>query len=526
MTYPALTKQSANREISEENNKLGFLFGKFVDISVTSNSRATFYNSKDEQIEAATQLHKEFLDNDRLLYSLSLLLPGTTDFSIMTGINMLLSNPLQRGGQYDIIGEKKLIAWMVQNLPPQRMLKLFCGLKEVKVNNSRTRKIILSVLLNSPKLELWSVKYRTKLRISLCHAWGKRTAGIIGSILSRGMDEWAEKEYAIIKKNINFYFEDESIGKKVYECVRFILGNEENLRLPLLKSFAGSKSKIESGRLLPYEVLEGIRSTFHPSVENKYILELTKNKLTDGQKISMQRKSIKSGIEVEFNPDSYDSTRLYLYAYEMGMTEQIRESLSKKASDSAYLFNLSEKKTGILLDCSESMMGSETQKMRPMAAALSLRDVIVKASGESVVFYCGGSIDEESGLVTPSGNTSLAEGFVELLCRDPEVIFIISDGYENSPAGRLDEVIGAALNIGINPKVIHYSPVMASETHGIRELSGKIRTLPFSSPQSSATGLLKEAFASEPESALKILLEYVKPNLVKAKIDNKLLLGV
>ncbi len=526
MTYPVLTKERMNRELSGENEKLAFLFGKFTDVSLTSNSRATFYNSEQEQIQASIRLHEEFLNYDRLLYSLCLMLPGTTDFSMMTGVRLLLSNPLSKSGKSDFIGEKKLITWLVQSLPPQRMIKLFDSFRAMKINNARTRSIILWVLLNSRKLELWSVKYRSKIKVVLYHTWGKRTAGIIVSILSKRIENLAEKEKAILKKNIDCYIEKDTTKEKVYRCISFIFGNENNPGLPLLKAYAESKVNIDSGRFLPYEVLEGIRSTFHPQIKNEYILELTKARLTDNQKMAFQRKAENSNIKIEFNPENYDSARLYRYAYEMGMTDNIRKSLSQKAADSAFLFCLEGKKSAVLIDCSESMTGSETQRMHPIAAALALRDVIVKASASTDVFYCGGTYDESSGLAHPSGDTSLAEGFVELLAGNPDTVFIISDGYENSPAGRLDEVIQAASAIGINPNIIQYSPVMASETHGIRELSGTIRALPFSSPESSATGLLKEAFASDPGSGFKILLKYIKPALIKAKIDEKLLTGV
>ena len=55
---------------------------------------------------------------------------------------------------------------------------MFGMLRKERVNNARTRRLILSTLLRADNLEFWSVKYRRKLATALIHAWGRRTASI------------------------------------------------------------------------------------------------------------------------------------------------------------------------------------------------------------------------------------------------------------------------------------------------------------------------------------------------------------
>lgn len=506
----------------DEQKLLGETFSSFVESSVTASSRATFYNSVKEQSDAIKKLHEELLKIERGIYALFMMLPGLTDYTKQTGLRMILSNPYNNPGILTQDEETKVLEWIAGSLPPQRMLNSFIELKEVKINNSRTQRVILKTILNSPKLELWSTKYRSKIRTCFIHALGERQCGILISILKKEEDKRNIKEIKILEKYLDRYLSDKIFKETVYECFRFIFKHEDNLLLPLLKAYVNAKNDLVAGKVLPFEVLEGIRSTYHPDIACEETLKLTKWNLTQSQQITMQRKAEKSGVEVKFKPDNYDMVKLYLYAYEMGMTDEIRSAIRKKAMESAYIFNLENKKAGILIDGSQSMLGSQTQKMRPIATALAMRDVISAAAKESVIIYAGGRRDETNDLIYPQGETSLAESLVGLIMQQPDTIFILTDGYENSPAGRIDEIIRMAEELGSKIPVVQYSPVMAAESSGIRQLSESISALPVSAPETATIGMLKESFTRDPEHGLRILLKIARPHLESAKITRLL----
>ena len=525
MTNLTLTGNTNPVQWSSENDHLGIAFSNFIDASLNATSRATFYNTESEQIENSKRIHSSLMSFDRGIYAISLLLPGITDYTVQLGTANLLSHPVNRSGLLTAGEEKNLILWLAGKLPAQRMLKLFIGLKENRINNSRTRSIILGSILNSPKIEFRAVKYRTKLMACLSHAWGRRQSSILVSILKKDESKRNSKEKKLIEKYIDRYMENINDKDKIYQCIRFIFRDEENISLKTLKAYAEAKKKIEAGRILPYEVLEGIRSVYHPDISNNEVLKFSKSTLTDNQKITLQRKAKEANVKVDFNPEKFDAVKLYLYAYEMGMTEKIKKVLCDKAEKATFLFNLEDKKAGILIDCSQSMRGPDTQKLRPMATALAVRDVLVRSAKESVIVYSGENEVDENDMIIPAGSTDLAKGLIELMMQEPDVIFILSDGYENSPSGRMSEVIRKSQKIGINIPIIQYSPVMAAEAGGIRKLAENIKAMPISTPETSAIGLLKEAFASDPENGLKILKKIVKPNLIKARIDSRKLIG-
>src|SRR5262249_44275506 len=147
---------------------------------------------------------------------------------------------------------------------------------------------------------------------------------------------------------------------------------------------------------------------------------------------------------------------------------------------------------GILVDASASMTGSEDQKLRPMAAALALRDLL-QHTAQARVVYAGGTVSaSDAMLVRPSGDTGLAEALLDLLETLPQAIFVVSDGYENRPAGRLAEVVSELRRMGDATPVYHLNPVFAAEVQGVRELvPGLVPTLPVSRPEALGIAMLR-----------------------------------
>lgn len=467
---------------------LGATFGSFLDVASTATSRATHYNTKEEQEAATLERHRQLFELDRGIYGLSLLLP-VMDYARQLGIAFFLKNARKGEAVLDEAQEGILLAHLVQELPPQRMLKMFGELRKNRINNARTRKLILRSLLSSKHLEWWAVKYRAKMKIALEHAWGKRQAGIVASIL--GKRSRSPKERRILDHLVVRYASDPQ-GKYdagMEEIVGFIFGHERGCRRRLLKAYHEAKSDLGKGKGLPREVLEGIRSRYHPDRKLAEVLELTKATMTEGEKMTAQRSAKKAGVKIKFDPTKQDAVKLYLYAYEMGMTDEIREALKTKAAEAAAKLPVRYQDIGIVLDASRSMIGHHTQRLRPMASALATVDMLVAASVSATVRYAGGQDDGK--LVRPEGDTSLAGPLIRAAQEEPEAIFLITDGYENAPAGRIGEVVNGMRRVGCTIPIHQLTPVMAAETGAIRTLSPQVPALPLSRPEAVGIAMIK-----------------------------------
>lgn len=483
----------------------------FLDFTGAATNRSTHYNTKEEQREAEVKLHKTIFAVDRSLYGLLMLLPGVTDHSIMRACMALLGN--RWNGQVSILPfekEKIIVDRLVRALPPQRAIKLFKEFSVKRINNTRTRKQVLTYILNSESLEYWAVKYRKKLRTVLTHCWGVKTTGIIRRILNKkDDDELSEKELDIVGDILHKFVKYEpGMGNKllrVNNATSFILGND-NTSLPLLKAFKESKTDLSKGEKLPLETLQGIRSTFHKDKDQKHLLELTKKTLTNTQKKNVQKKAKEAGVEVEFNPMSYSLVELYIYAFEMGMTSEIKRAINDKAKKIAETLPFKFEKVGILLDDSYSMSGSVDQKLRPMAMVLALKDIIVFTGEKGVIISLHG-INSGGELHRPQGHTSLADGLLRLLEQEPDTIFILSDGYENAPAGRLAEVLSLVRKIGNHTPVYHINPVVAAESKkAVKQLADDIPVLTVSRPEQLGLIMMRSMLDTDPKRGILSLI--------------------
>ncbi|GAB4401235.1 MAG: hypothetical protein OHK0053_23680 [Microscillaceae bacterium] len=494
----------------------GEILGRFLALATTATARATFYNTQAEQEQALNAAHEALFAFDRGLYALCLLLEGLTDYSRQLGIRNLAQQARGQGSGVllDEHQEDAIVHLLFRDLPVQRVLNLFGMLKAERVNNTRARRMILLTLLNSPKLEYWAVKYRKKMRTALQHAWGERTTGILKSILSKPQEHHTEKERGIVQKNILKYVQKLEKQALVQEALGFVLGNEENLRLELPRAFVAAKQNIEAGYRLPYEVLEGIRSIYHPEIASKKVLELTKANLSKGQKMVLQNKAEKESIVLDFDPNQYDAVRLYLYAFARGLSPEIKDALEQKAQQTAQLAGVRFQKIAVLVDASASMQGHKSQALRPMAIALALRDVLANLADNAVFVYSNEHDSRLYELIRPEGATDLAPYYLQLLKEQAEAIFILTDGYENAPAGRLGELMYLARANGLGlPPTYQLTAVAAAEAEGLRSLSTLIPILPLSRPEGLASGLMAILLESHPQKGLAILLNMVLPKL-------------
>jgi hypothetical protein len=507
----------------------------FLDTATTSFGRATHYNTREEQRQAEMAVHGDLFTMSRDVYLTLLLLPGVADHARQIGIGSLLSNPRLPNADVflDARLEREVLVHLVSHLPPPRMFKLFDAFRGrggafgvVKANNARTRKLILSSLIGSKRLDLWAVKYRSKMTRVLAHAWGQRRASIIGSILQKDRRRWKSLEREIIKDHV-FKFRGANQERYVVECLAFVFGKREGLTIKLLKAFVDARVDIKAGERLPTEVLEGIRSTFHKEIKPEEIIKLKAKSgtMTTHEKRTVQKRAKAAGAEVKMDPLRYDPVELYIYAFENGADEKVFNALDEKAVAAAAALPVNYRKVGIVVDGSASMAGDRTQHLRPLATTLALRDMLQKAAEQSEVVYCGGVLGDDQRLLKPQGDTSLAEGLLHVLGRSPEAVYVLSDGYENAPAGRFQDVLVAAREIGIETPVFHMNPVFAAEGQAVRQLTEQVEgasTMPVRSPAALATTMLRGLLETDPEVGINTL---IRSALKGSTIDRLALIG-
>jgi len=487
--------------------------------------KGTHYQSETNIEEARKTVYQKVFMADRALFGCIVCMSGTkNDFAKQNAVKAYLANSWNTATKSSLPFEKEqdFIDLFIKETQVNRVLNMFVELAEQRINNSRTRKAALSYILGSRSLPLWSVKYRAKLQRILTHCWNLRYKNVLYRILRNKSTNKLKKRFS--DKEKTFLYQDVLKHKhaalkdiEAIECIAFILGIDGDYKVPLLKAFFDARTDLKAGKNLPMEILEGIRSTYHKDVPKEEVIKLTARKMTQKQKKNLQRTAQKAGVAVTFNPMAFTMTELFIYAYEMGMTEAIKKAIEVKAGKLANTFPIRYENIGILIDASKSMEGSKQQPLKPIATAQAMREVLIKSASTGVIKVAGGFKGKDD-LIVPAHSTSLAKQLIQLMKQNLDAIFVISDGYENSPSGRMDEVMRIARHIGITTPVYHVNPVVASESAtGMRRFSQSIPVLPCANPEGVALSFLKPMLETDPVNGLKTLVNMTLSMIEKTK---------
>jgi hypothetical protein len=503
---------------SRDPRRIAELAMKFLETAVSGTGKATAYNTKQTQETVLQAVHEEMFKTDRGLYALLSSMGGTMDISRQIATHMLLDNPtMSRDEQASLLfpeEENILLAGIVSNLPDSRQVKLYKKLRGT--NNARTRGVILRTLFGQKpeRIEAWAIKYRMKLRDALRHAWGSKYFGGLKKLFREkgwDFDAYYERDKTFVHRHIlrfATHAKTKEDTKAILQSVAYIFGVEGSYTLKGLKAVGEVKAgNIDAGKHLPPEVLEGLRSRYFPDVERTKTVELSKDNASRKQKAQMVRQAARVGVKMSFDPNALDAVELYIYAFEMGLTEEIEQALNDKAAKAASFMPSRFGKAAIVVDDSSSHKGSREQKLRPLAVTLATRDMLLAASDAADVITVSGQ-EVTKRIPFAKGDTELATPLLKALEGNPDAVFVISDGYENVEAGLFQATLQKVRQLGIKTPVFHINPVMAAEAAGVRSLApGLATTIPISKPQELGATYIRGVLEQNPIEGLKLLVE-------------------
>lgn len=477
-----------------------------ITIASASKSSTTYYHNKEEQIKAIK-------DNVKNLYALSKELPlivatqkGVTGKFVSEVLLNEFKNT-QHGGACNIVNpidwydnglSDKAILSALYNLNENGIpyvLRLFVDIKNEKINNERTRKIVLSFLLNHPNLEFNALKYRNKIADVLKHVYGIKKTSVLTSIAKKYLINnifHDEKEAMIAKNNLLKYFHDE---ERAFKLFLFIVKEDENISFserdfPILFEYQKAKTDITDVKKVPEEVLIGLISNKNHPQYNELWSTSAKRKATKAilrknvevtsvnQQVRQTKSSAKLGVDKNVDmKKATDFLALYKTGYENGWTSEIKEAIDKLAEKKKFT-NFLYKNVGIILDDSNSMTGHKKEsKNTPKAIAHFTAKVLSKSAENTTIVKAQDEV------------TDLASSFVKLLKNEDEdnqydAIFILTDGYENSYEGLMNEVLSVYFEeTNRNIPIFQISPITGSEMKGnVRKLGENVVTMAVNNP--------------------------------------------
>jgi len=481
-----------------------------LTIASGSKSSATYYHSKDEQMKAIQGQIKN-------LYKLSKELPliiasqkGATGRFVSEVLLNEFKNTL-RGGACNIVNpidwydnglSDKAVLSALNNLGENGLpyvLRLFIDLKNEKVNNERTRKIMLGFIWGQANLEFYSMKYRNKIAEVLRHAYGVKKTSILLSIAQKQINIngatllGSEKEMSIVNECILKYFNGDSI--KAFKLLLFLFKKDSGVaynatEFPLLSEYQKAKIDITGIKNVPEEVLLGlISSVKHPQYHSMWSTDIQKEatkalirknvEVTSvNQQVRQTKSTAKLGVEKTVDLEkATDFLALYKTGYENGFTDEIRSAIVKLAQKKK-IQGFFYQNIGVIVDKSVSMTGDKNEsKNTPMAIADFTALVLTASAKESNRVNTRGEI------------TDLATSFIDLLKEENslkpyDAIFILTDGYENAYDGLTNEVISIwKAESGRNIPMFQISPITSAEMGAnVRKLGEGVVTMAINNP--------------------------------------------
>ncbi|GAA2440004.1 hypothetical protein GCM10010191_64270 [Actinomadura vinacea] len=143
-----------------------------------------------------------------------------------------------------------------------------------------------------------------------------------------------------------------------------------------------------------------------------------------------------------------DIAATLVHLYRGGPAEDLYVALGGYIGAVAGAFPRFEGTLALVLDASASMRGYGDREWAVLSQAAALRMVLSEVCARLEVIEVGG--DER----VPRGPTDLAMGVLDALGTDPDLVAVISDGYENLFPGDLARVVATLPRAGITTPVV------------------------------------------------------------------------
>ncbi|WP_299461638.1 vWA domain-containing protein [uncultured Microscilla sp.] len=415
-----------------------------------------------DQIPLSENSHNTLLEHNRMLYASLLNLPGLSVEDSMQIIQRLLAVTEQGGKPVSLDAKKtedRLMSEVLPFLEAAKVLEGFGKLVKLKVNNQRTASWIKNYILGSPDLEQWAVSHRALLAKLLGHALGKQVAQTCVHFMLLGKTKRNDRQNAYLDKYI-YRCVGNNTPALVKEVYLFLFGKLRETSHEKLNAYLQSRKKLENGKGLPYKVLRGLAATFHPKTEASQVKRLAgKNKV--------KREYIVGGELVEANSTNLVD-RIRKQYIEGRQDEWVTQKILAEASKIPHW----DAKVALVLDASYSMLGFGARMYNNLSIATALTQVLEKRTSELTIVQVGNQ--QTTDFPQAQGVTTLAEGILEAMEHQPDVVLVISDGYENVEQGDAEMVLRGLKNLGVETPFVHILPAFTvREAYEHRQALGK-----------------------------------------------------
>ncbi|MEM8605332.1 MAG: hypothetical protein AAGF24_16045, partial [Cyanobacteria bacterium P01_H01_bin.121] len=421
----------------------------FINACLTCTGQREFYDDDYGQKVSLNFLHDYILGNYRLLYCRTLA-AGINHFNQMQIVLKLLATGKRVPSQHRA-EENRLITATLHNLPAHRAWKLLQQIRSRGINNRRSRAIAQQyVKTRGKRLAFHAVKYRSKLRAIATHNHLNLTA--LQADLGTELDAFLYRHWP------------KQFQTRLFEQFR--------------RGFYSAQALYE----LPFTIAEGL-AVKHGIPRDRFLQQIASN-MTTGEKLRLQGSAEQAKTKLALDPSQLSLTKLVLYILSLDLKirqhrqaelESLLHVSTRRALQQA---PLRLGRVAAVLDRSYSSSGSSEKRRRPLGIAVAVHYLLQAAAQTYHPFW---TLDiPQPLLATPYGQTNLVEPILAAIAWQPDVIIIVSDGWENDPPGGVAELLRvyrARLDPNRQISIIHCNPVFNAADFTLKRLSPLVPTV-------------------------------------------------
>jgi hypothetical protein len=435
----------------------------FLNACFCCTGQREFYSDGRAQTVSIEFLHEYIRGNYRRLYARTLA-AGVNHFNQAKILVELLASSRDLGPDQRR-EEGQLVAAALRALPPPRAYRALLALRRRGLNNRRIRAIVRDYLSQRPDLTFDAVKYRNKLRDLVLHTH-LPLPGELGQFLFKG---WKQRRY----------------------------------QAPLLEAFRRAHFSEDALYELPFTVAEGLAA--RRKLDRADFLRKIAPRLTTHERLRLQSAAARAGVDaLDIDLARAGLTRLALYILSLApadrtaRADELRAALDAAARRCLREAPLQLGRVAAVLDRSYSTVGSPDKPRRSLALALAVDALLRGASAEYMSFWTP-ALDGDPLHAAPRGQTDLASPLLDALQARPDLVVVVSDGFDNDPAGGAGEVcrvFRARLDPARRTTIVHINPVFDAPELGPRRLAAEVPTLGLRDAEDLPTALSFARFAA------------------------------
>ncbi|MFF7255485.1 hypothetical protein [Streptomyces microflavus] len=422
----------------------------FVNAAITATGQREFRSDAVGQQLSLDFLHAYVRVNYRRVYASSLAL-DINDHNAARIVLGLLETAGEASAE-ERRTEGRLIAARLALLPPQRVYRLFGEVRRAGINNRRTRAIMRDWLAARPDLGHDAVKYRGGVKTAARHIHLRCPEGAgplaeVGAFLFRP-GRLPRYEHRLLDAWRRAHYEQGAVAELPFTVAEGFAARHGMKREVFLKRAAPRMTRLE--RLRTHSV------TQRPEID------LTAMALT---RLALYV------LSLPFEQRAARRTEL---------TGALRTAARRAAGGHAGSWG----RVHAVLDDSFSSSGSGQKRRRPLAVALAGHHLLEALAAPGAYRGLWASGRGDALLVRPWGPTPLGMRVLDALEPEPggaapDRLVIVSDGWDNAPAGLAGEVLRVwrkRLDPGRRTAVVHVNPVYDADGFDVRRLAAGVPT--------------------------------------------------